>query len=200
MHKSAFRPKSSKASSSLGTSSLATSRIRISDWPANTESAIFAALKATFLLVATSCFRNYHRNALRPPLYHRLNLRWLSLTFESNKVLTNLLPQQTLKSAMNLSSVRKNSENKLKSILFRNVTRLAIFWSYRICKGRSGKSSLALDWPSTPVTATSKIICLPKPLGFLNKMSGLWLLAFPDASANKRIGSTIATITSSDQL
>ena len=42
---------------------------------------------------------------------------------------------------------------------------------------------------TSPIPTT----CLPNPLGFLMKMSGLWLEASSSAPLNKRIGSTIAS-------
>ena len=44
-----------------------------------------------------------------------------------------------------------------------------------------------------PAIATPKIICLPKPLGFLSNTSSQWLHQSPPPSVNNRIGSTIAS-------
>lgn len=116
-----------------------------------------------------------------------------SLTFKSNQLLTSLLPKQTLKGAINLPSVRKNSKDKMKSILVRNLT---IFSHLLLIANlqRSIQKIVTRSW----LTINSSDCYIQdylstKAPGLLTKMSDRWLFPFPDASANKRIDSTIAS-------
>ena len=140
--------------------------------------------------ISTSRFGNHQRNALWPPFHRRLNFWLLCFPFEAYQFVTNLLFDEPLKLAVNLTSVGKNRRDISKVILLRYAT---IFWSYRTCMGRSEASSLVINCPSISITATSKIICLPKPLRFLRNIFGRWLILSSATSAYRRIGSTIAS-------
>ena len=64
----------------------------------------------------------------------------------------------------------KIADTKWKPFWSASLWCFANFWSYWTLRRGSASSLLALDWPSTAVTDTSRMTCLPKPLRFLSRM------------------------------